>query len=478
MKNRDPILGGAVMPHPPIIVPGVSSEPPLAQKTISAMQTASAELMRLQPDTVVIISPHAPMFSDFLYIYGSNRLSGDLSRFSAGESSLSFTNDTELMQEYTARLDASGINGGSLDKSQMNQFNLNADLDHGVMVPLHFLNKPDYHFKLLALSSSYLELPRIYRAGTALAESARHLQRRIVIIASGDQSHKVNKESPYGSSTEGPIYDAAICDGLKRSDIKALLSIEPDLCEKAAECGYRSLFMMLGAFSLVSLKTRLLSYEAPYGIGYCVAMVEPEKTEAEQRTDILEQVIIKKRERSAKKQSDASFPVQIARQTIESLLLQGKMPEKTDLHRYREQAPELFSEKAGVFVSLKKWGALRGCIGTTTATTRSIADEIIQNAVSASQNDPRFDAVEASELHDLDISVDILGEAEPVHDSSQLDPDKYGVIVSNGMRSGLLLPALEGVNSVEQQLEIACQKAGIDPASNYQIQRFCVTRYN
>jgi AmmeMemoRadiSam system protein A len=124
------------------------------------------------------------------------------------------------------------------------------------------------------------------------------------------------------------------------------------------------------------------------------------------------------------------------------------------------------------------FGDLRGCIGTTSATTASLAEEVIQNALSAGLHDPRFEPVREDELADLAYSVDILGAAEPAGGPEDLDPKVYGVIVQSGARSGLLLPDLEGVDSVEEQLRIACRKAGIRSTEPYQIKRFRVTRYH
>ena len=134
-------------------------------------------------------------------------------------------------------------------------------------------------------------------------------------------------------------------------------------------------------------------------------------------------------------------------------------------------------KKAGVFVSLKKRGRLRGCIGTFVPTRECIALEIIENAISAAIRDPRFSSVYLSELEDISISVDILSQPETVHHVSELDPKQYGIIVSKGLRKGLLLPDLEGVDKVEKQLYIALQKAGIQPEEDYQIERFEVKRY-
>ena len=132
-----------------------------------------------------------------------------------------------------------------------------------------------------------------------------------------------------------------------------------------------------------------------------------------------------------------------------------------------------------MFVSLHKYGELRGCIGTISPVQESIADEIIANGISACSRDPRFSRVRADELDALSYSVDVLGEAEPIESTAQLDPKRYGVIVTKGYRRGLLLPDLEGVDSVEYQVAIAKQKAGIDPRdTNVALERFEVVRHD
>jgi len=168
-----------------------------------------------------------------------------------------------------------------------------------------------------------------------------------------------------------------------------------------------------------------------------------------------------------------NFPPRLARKAIREYLRTGKvipLPSKI---------PKEFQKQAGAFVSLHERGKLRGCIGTYLPQQNNVASEIIKNAISAAIRDPRFPAVRGSELDELEISVDVLGPPEPVPSNEALDPGKYGVIVSKGWQKGLLLPNLEGVNTVEKQLEIAKQKAGLNgiPDEDLKIQRFTVARY-
>ncbi len=172
------------------------------------------------------------------------------------------------------------------------------------------------------------------------------------------------------------------------------------------------------------------------------------------------------------KKNEESAYVRLARETIENYVKQGKI-----ITPPKDLPEEMINQKAGVFVSLKKFGDLRGCIGTFMPTQENIAQEIIKNAISAAIDDPRFSPVTVSELEDLSISVDVLSAPEEVKDTSQLDPKKYGVIVSSGYKKGLLLPDLEGVDTAEYQIDIAKRKAGIYPGEKVKLYRFEVKRY-
>jgi len=161
---------------------------------------------------------------------------------------------------------------------------------------------------------------------------------------------------------------------------------------------------------------------------------------------------------------------ELAKKTVESYVKEGKIPEPGKL------TPEM-KGRAGVFVSIHKLGGLRGCIGTFEPTRKNVAEEIMSNAISSATRDPRFPPVAPDELKDLDYSVDVLTEPEPIEGKDQLDPKKYGVIVEAGWRRGLLLPDLEGVDSVDYQIDICRQKGGIDPDEPIKLYRFEVRRY-
>jgi len=162
--------------------------------------------------------------------------------------------------------------------------------------------------------------------------------------------------------------------------------------------------------------------------------------------------------------------VELAKETVEHYIQEGKVFQPRKIH------PEI-TERAGVFVSLKKRGELRGCIGTFHPTKETIVDEIVANAVNSATKDPRFPPVQVAELPDLEYTVDVLSQPECIESEASLDPKKYGVIVESEWSRGLLLPDLEGVDTAQLQIEICRRKAGIMPDDPITLYRFVVRRY-
>ena len=459
-NHPDGICAGFLIPHPPIIVPGVGKgKERAAVATINACREAARETALLGCDTVVLFSPHAPLYRDHVYVYGGSFVEGSFASFGADDARYRFECDTVLRDKLIDLLAEEGISAGS---------NPDQELDHGALVPLHFLQEAfKSPIRVVIVASAAFDPEKQYRIGTLVRKAALEAGRMICIIASGDMSHKVSPDSPYGAAKEGAVFDRKITEALEASDRDALLGIDASLREKAAECGYGSIVILCGAFDGLPLETHLLGYEAPFGIGYCVASFLPGKA-----------VVT-----VAGMNDSADLRVRIARLTIDNLVREGRTTRMEDLRILCDRPAdislieELSRDRAGVFVSIKKSGDLRGCIGTIAPTAPCIAEEIIRNAVSASTMDPRFDPVEADELPLLVISVDVLGAPEPVASRNDLDPARWGVIVSARGRRGLLLPDLEGVDTVDEQLSIACRKGGIAPGEAFSMERFSVTRY-
>ncbi|MDR3294618.1 MAG: AmmeMemoRadiSam system protein A [Clostridiales Family XIII bacterium] len=450
------MLKGCLVPHPPLIIPGVGKGDEIPG-TRRAFEEIAAELSAQRPDTVVIFSPHSVLYADYIHISPGESASGNFNAFGAGRIRISAAYDSELASRIEACVAGQGIPAGTLGEKDR-------ALDHGVLVPLYFLKAP----RIVRISLSGLSLIDHYRFGMCVREAAESLSRSVYLVASGDMSHKLKEDGPYGFAPEGPKHDAYVRDCIQKSDFRALLSMDPSLCERAAECGLRSIVMLAGAMDGTQVRSRVLCYEGPYGVGYLTAAFAGDG----EAPSLLPQLLADKNAALEKIRRGEDALVRLARQTAEHYVRTGKpaalppgLPE------------EILSARAGVFVSVKKDGSLRGCIGTIEAAQSNIAMEIMENSVSASARDPRFDPIEPEELDALTYSVDVLSPAEAVDGPGQLDAARYGVIVTKGRRRGLLLPNLDGVDTVEQQISIALQKAGIRPDESYGLERFEVVRH-
>ncbi|MBQ6410604.1 MAG: AmmeMemoRadiSam system protein A, partial [Atopobiaceae bacterium] len=229
-----------------------------------------------------------------------------------------------------------------------------------------------------------------------------------------------------------------------------------------------------GALDRTAVRAELLSYEGPFGVGYGVAAFVPAGEEgADESRDLLAQWKAWRAGDLADRKSAEDPYVQLARASLEAYVR-----ERRTIRPPADTPSELLGRRAGCFVSLKIDGQLRGCIGTIAPVRASLAEEICANAISAGTHDPRFAPVGEDELDDLVYDVDVLGEPEPVASADELDPARYGVIVSCGSRRGLLLPDLDGVDTVEDQVSIAARKGGIDLRyDDYRLERFEVVRH-
>lgn len=457
-----PILAAYVVPHPPIIMPEVGrGEEKRISRTIEAYREACRRAAELRPDTIVLTSPHAALCADYFHISPGGHARGDLGRFGARSVAVEASYDTKFAEELSREAKAESIPAGPLGRRD-------TELDHGTIIPLAFLNEYYRQYKLVRIGLSGLSPLVHYRLGKCIAKTADKLDRRVVFIASGDLSHKLTADGPYGFAPQGPEFDRRVTEALSAGDFLKLLQFEDDFCAEAAECGLRSFQIMAGVLDGKSVESELLSYEGPFGVGYGIAAFKVKGEDTSCRFD---------RRLYADKNIGLDGPgedayVRLARLSLETFIKTGKRARLPD-----DLPEEMLSSRAGAFVSLKIGNQLRGCIGTILPTTGSVAEEILRNAVSSGTEDPRFPPVTKDELPLLTYSVDVLGEPEPIDSPDKLDVKRYGVIVSSGYRRGLLLPNLEGVDTVEEQIEIARQKAGIRPGEKYTLQRFEVVRH-
>lgn len=465
------IVAAYAVPHPPLIIPEVGQgRQDGIQATVDAYGEVGRRIAGLAPETIVVSTPHSVMYYDYLHISPGPGAQGSFSRFGAGSARYSASYDEEFVRALCDAAEAAGIPAGTDGERD-------PSLDHATMVPLHFVQKVAGYagFRLVRIGLSGLSPLMHYRLGKLVAEVSEGLGRRAVYVASGDLSHRCRPDGPYGYAPEGPEFDALVCEAFRSGDFARLLELDPALCERAAECGLRSFQMMAGALDRTPVRPELLSHEDTFGVGYGVACFTPEgpRGSAPER-DFGDQYERWHERRMAGALASEDAYVSLARRSLETYVLEGRRIEPP-----AGLPPELSGRRAGAFVSLKVAGELRGCIGTILPVRPTLAAEICANAISAGTADPRFPRVRAEELPELAYDVDVLTEPEPVGTTTELDPRRYGVIVStDDGRRGLLLPDLDGVDSVVDQVRIAARKGGIDLASDdIRLERFEVARH-
>ena len=458
------VEAGFMLPHPPIIIPAIGKdERSIISETIAAYEKVAEEIAVIKPETIIISSPHATMYSDYFHISPKKTAFGSFSQFNAGQIRFEESYDYQLVEKICAFADKEGFRAGTL--GERDPF-----LDHGTMVPLWFIRQKYKEGKIVRISLSGLPLAEHYRLGMLVNKACLEMGRKAVYIASGDLSHKLQEYGPYGFVKEGPEYDERIMDVCSRAAFGELFDFDEDFLEKAAECGHRSFLILAGVFDGVAVKAKRLSHQDVTGVGYGICTFYPDgEDENRHFLQAYEDKILKIVKEKEEKADDY---VKLAQQAVAYAVRKHKVMKQPE-----EINAKLIEKKAGVFVSIHKFGKLRGCIGTIFPTKENVAQEIIANALSASLRDPRFDPIQEEELKYLQISVDVLGQIEDVASEEELDEKRYGVIVSCGERKGLLLPDLEGVDTVKKQISIALSKGNIREYEDYKLQRFEVVRH-
>lgn len=433
-------LWGCLAPHPPIIVPAVGrGREREASKTLHGMKALAEKVKCEKPDLLFVLSPHAP-FGNGLMFVDAETFEGGLQKFGVPDPFFSAPGNSEAVQKLSAFL-AGSIRLGTWRTSIF-------ALDHASVVPLTWFAETWGQLPPLVLANPIgLDLESAYRLGEKLAGFED--PRRWALLASGDLSHRVTPGAPAGYHPDGRRFDEAVINALRQSDASALLRLDPDLIDRAGECGLRSVLALLGLAG--SGPIEVLSYEAPFGVGYGTAFWK--KTESKGLPHLAREAVL------FYLRTGKRLPVEQARQITPD--------------------PRIWTERKACFVSLKdrRNGSLRGCIGTIEPTSPSLGEEIIRNAMASATQDPRFEPVSLTELQDLVFSVDVLGRPERVSGPESLDPKRFGVIVEKGNRRGVLLPDLEGVDTVDEQLFIASRKAGLPGPEGAGLWRFTVERF-
>lgn len=476
------LVYAALVPHPPVLIPAVGGEESdQARATREAMVRLCREVQALHPDVVVIISPHGPVFRDAVAVEMRPSVSGDLGAFGAPGLRLEAPVAQELAELMASAVRTAGVEVAPVTAETAPEWGAEK-LDHGVLVPLQFLREAGVKCPVLPLQMAMIPRHRLYAAGQAMQAAIGAYGRRAAVLASGDLSHKLTPDAPGGFEPTAAEFDRQVVEALGAGRLERLFHLEHDLCERAGECGFRPLLMLAGVLDGLGARPRTLSYEAPFGVGYAVVALDPQGPDPARR--LLPGVEAARLAQMAERRAQEHPLVQLARMAVEHYVRDGLELDFSAGAPHDGTALPLLAElhglpdRAGVFVCLKVDGMLRGCMGSVQPSRPSLALETAQSAVDAAVHDSRFPPVEPEELGELEYQVDLLSDLEPVASPAELDPKRYGVVVVKEEASGVLLPDLEGIDTVADQIAVACEKASLDPdQAGLQVFRFTVRRF-
>jgi AMMECR1 domain-containing protein/aromatic ring-opening dioxygenase LigB subunit len=447
-----PIVFAGLLPHAPILVPGVGrGELAQVEATVSAMRQVSRRALAVSPDTVVLVSPHSPRQPGAFGLWGTPRLRGSLSQFGSPEERV----DLPLDGDFVDRLEFEAARRGQRTWRIVDQA-----LDHGAVVPLCYLAAAGWKGKTVVVGLNHRGEGGLDELGVAVAATAGDLQRRTAIIASGDMSHRLTRTAPGGYDPDAHRFDAAFVGLLRDGAFGGIRKLDTALQGKAGEDVVDSTRIALAAVGFPTAgHHEVLSYEGPFGVGYGVAILfEPRHSAAASgpAPESANRVVSRLEE----------LP-QVARCAVATRLRHG--PNQPPFLAEGETA-----KRGAVFVTVRSdRGNLRGCRGVTTPLEPNLVWETWRSAVAAAFFDRRFPAITTAELPLLQFTVSVLGRFEPVTSHGELDPAVYGVLVSAADgRKGILLPGIAGIDSVEQQLALVRNKAGIADDEVGRLERF------
>lgn len=264
----------ALMPHPPIMIPEVGkSELDKIKNTVVAAQLVAKTIKEQNPQTIIIITPHGPVFEDAASISIHPRLKGNFGAFGVPEVFLGFETDDLLARHILKSADRLGVNLIELTDDKAKSYRLSLELDHGALVPLYYVSKAGFKGQLIHISVGMLSYEEMYTFGKAVQMAINAAGKKVAVIASGDLSHRLTPDAPAGYSPHAVEFDKQVLQAVQDVSVKALLNMDRKLVSDAGECGLRPIFCLLGVVGGLEATGELLSYEAPFGVGYGVAVI-------------------------------------------------------------------------------------------------------------------------------------------------------------------------------------------------------------
>ena len=445
------IIFAVLMPHAPILVPEVGRrETGTAIASVRAMRIVAERLECRRPAIVVVISPHSPRKPHAFGIWAGNRLLGSFSQFGAPQASVTLPNALRLVKSLEGQAGRLGLPMWEISA---------ISLDHGALVPLWYLVQAGWRGPTAVVSLNYPGEGQLSDFGAALRAATAELRQPVAIVASGDMSHRLTINAPAGYEPCAKEFDQTLIRFLRAGAYHELEHIDAALQERAAEDAVDSTTVALAAVNWRSTGHEVLSYEGPFGVGYGVAVL----------FDSVQPAPLRSREA----QEQQCYPIwlatlpRVARNAVKSTLF-----ETLDLGPPAET--KCLSMRRGLFVTIRNLeGEVRGCVGTLSPKWQNVIEETRRLAHAAAFLDTRFPAVTPEEYPNLCFEISIVGPLEPVSSEADLDPSAYGVVATTrDGREGCLLPDVEGVRSIAQQVAFVRLKGGIQPGEHVRLHRF------
>lgn len=256
------VQGIAFVPHPPVVLPEVApEEESKIEKTFQGLTKVAQEIEFMTPKTVLLISPHGYLHQDMVPFSVNSTHLGDLGKFGASGISREFENNMELVETITEEVP------NTIGYTMPGDTTV---LDHGALVPLAFIDR-EVPFKLVYGGYSYKDGKFHYNYGEQLGYVLDNVDESIFIICSGDLSHRLSPEAPAGYNPDAHLFDEKIVEMTRNDNWEGAMELDPELINAAGECGFRSWAMFAGLCRKLEFSIDVISYEAPFGVGYMVA---------------------------------------------------------------------------------------------------------------------------------------------------------------------------------------------------------------
>lgn len=271
------IVMSALTPHPPLAIPQIGRESRQeVRDTIESLEVLAREIKEKDPDLLITISPHGPVFADAISILVLEELKGDFADFACPEVKIAVKTDQTFIKKLKENAETEQIEVITLTEAALARYNYPAKLDHGVMVPLYFILETGLDVPVIPVTMGLLEYEKLFRFGGIIEKTVEEMGLNAVVVASGDLSHRLKPGAPAGYNPYGEKFDQELIELLKNRDYRAVLEMDQLLIEKAGECGLRPIIIMLGAIDRRNFNSEVKSYEGPFGVGYAVVGFYPE----------------------------------------------------------------------------------------------------------------------------------------------------------------------------------------------------------